>query len=69
MFFVCLRGFGPYLPPFFAAEISNAHFEVEVIGNFPPDDARAFFEWRLQFSEEEGAPPLDDASWARIYEV
>ena len=48
--------------------ISDAYFEVEVIGEFPEGEARAFFEWRLQFSVE-APPPLDDASWARIYEV
>ena len=41
--------------------------EVEVIGDFPEAEARAFFEWRLQFS---ATPlPLDDPSWARIFEV
>ena len=49
--------------------ISDAYYEVEVIGEFPEGEARAFFEWRLQFSVEEAPPPLDDASWARIYEV
>ena len=41
---------------------------VHAIGDFPEAEARAFFEWQLTFSVWE-PPPLDDASWARIFEV
>ena len=52
----------------FAAEIGENFMEVQVIGDFPEAEARAFFEWKLTFSVAE-PPPLDDASWSRIYEV
>ena len=56
---------------FFDAGISEQFMEVEVIGDFPEAEARAFFAWQLQFSVWQPAPPPppDDAAWARIFEV
>ena len=54
---------------FFDAGISVQFMEVEVIGDFPEAEARAFFTWQLQFSVWQPAPPPDDASWVRIFEV
>ena len=55
---------------FFDAGISVQFMEVEVIGDFPEAEARAFFAWQLQFSVWKPTPlPPDDASWARIFEV
>ena len=52
---------------FAAAGIGDKFMEVHVIGDFPPAEARAFFEWQLSASKP--APLLGDASWARIFEV
>ena len=58
------------MPAVFAADNSNELMDIHTIGDLPESDARAFFEWRLQFSvQEEEVPPLDDVSWTRIFEV
>ena len=58
------RGAGP--PSLFSAVLSY-RYKVQVVGDFALDEARRFFESRLKLRS--GAPPLDDASWLRIFEV
>ena len=50
------------------AEIGKGFFAVEVIGDLPAEEARAFFQTRVLPSFRHD-PTLPDKEWQSIYEV
>jgi len=48
--------------------IGDKFFKVEVVGDFPKDEAREFFERDLFKAAAQG-PVLQDADWEKVYEV